>query len=214
MKTAISTILLLLLIASSAYAQDNALVGIFTPQGRGTGFAVHKTSEKFTSEGEEFYVGYVMTAYHVVAGNDKIAVKWPIKRDGKNMMTQASVVVHNSHADVAVLETIIPVECKPFKLADSFESYDKVDFDLQRGKKSGPISEARTSKWRMGISVSAQPGDSGSPGLNEEKEVVAMLLAGLMGNYQTSEGEILWPIYCASCHTLNKYLQQAIESTN
>jgi len=214
MKTATSTILLLLLLASSALAQDNALVDVLTPDGRGMGFAVHKTDEKVVSKGQEFYVGYVMTAKHVVPDpNGQIMVKWPIMKEGKYLMTQASIVVENVHADVAVLETIIPVSCKPFKIAKSFDEFEEVDFDLQRGDKKGPISES-SSKWRLNISVCGQPGDSGSPGLNEKKEVVAMLLAGLRGNYQSSEGEILWPIYCASCHTLNKYLQEAIESTN
>ena len=119
--------LLSVVLSVQLFAQG-AHVDVQVPTASGRGVLIHKNDEVIESNGIEWNVGYVATAYHVVKSSDKIAVIYNDRH-----LSSAKTVVSNPHADVTILKVLVPVDIDALALAETVEAGDKITFPYLEG---------------------------------------------------------------------------------
>lgn len=169
------------LISSVAIAQEDSLVTIYAKyaerdtngrsimvEGNGTGVVIKKLKD---APGNGYY-SYVLTAAHV-AGTD-IKTMYP---DG-TMVERAKVVKKDDKNDVAIIETWTPNSVKPVEMAETITEGDEIFIYSPRGVRRTKVSVVREGEiYADAFSVS---GESGSPVLNNQKQVVGVISGGSM----------------------------------
>lgn len=150
-----------------------AIVQVRQGQAGGTGTLVWAS--------EDWTVGVVATASHVVEGNSSVVITWPMHAGYKS----AGRVVERSHAaDMAFVEidppdntAVIPLATEPPKPEDWVEilGWGGPSNDLRHFK--AKVKDG-TSEERVIVDTSVISGDSGGAILNGDKELVAVIYGG------------------------------------
>jgi serine protease Do len=162
--------------------------------------------------------GKILTAAHVVEGEDRLVVEF-----ANDEWVPAKVVSSSASADVALLQCDrVPKGATPAKLGDS----DKADagddifivgapYGLSYTLTVGRISARRPDQSRSGIMSSVEflqtdatvnPGNSGSPVFNKDEEVI-----GIVSSIVSDNGEFQGVGFAA---TVNSARAQLLESSN
>lgn len=213
--------LLVLFIASVSFASDDfessPLVKVIHPKRRGTGVVFRTLESKKISDG---YEGYVMTAYHVVKGDERVKVKYTNGRVAKD----CTVLHTDPESDVAILWAWVPENVKPIKISTRAAQYNDtirymglgggIDITEKNrirdftGKVSAPTGNISIFSDNVLI-----PGDSGGPVLLNG-DLVGVICGGLMTYHlKPEEGQengqrVVWPARSCNLGPIRKLIEK------
>ena len=198
----------------------DAIVKVSVDGKLGTGVVVAKNTSAKSGKG---YLGYVVTAYHVVQkddGKNKIRI---VYRNGK-IARKSRIVEHDEELDVAVLWTWIPKDIPAAKVATSSVGRDEIlEFSgLGGGSKLDCClrhfesrSAEPTNEQQIFANVSLLPGDSGGPIFNQRQELVGVISGGWFWYYKGVTDETgapvksTWPARAANASVIHGLVSKA-----
>jgi S1-C subfamily serine protease len=166
-------LLICFLFASQAVAQEESLVTIKVKLGgnsfaQGTGAVIKKLKDA----PQDGYYSYILTAAHVIEGGSTFTLLYP---NGVKV-ERAKLVSQNKTADVAVLEGWTPNSIPPIPLAEKVQEDEEIFVYSPRGVRRTKVSAMDENEiYADTFFVS---GESGSPILNNKKEVVGVVSGG------------------------------------
>lgn len=161
------------LFSGSLLAQEESLVTIKVKLSgntfaQGTGAVVKKLKDA----PQDGYYSYVLTAAHVIEGGSSFTLLYP---NGVNV-ERARLVSQDKTADVAVLEGWTPNSINPIPLAESVQEEEEIFIYSPRGVRRTKVSVVN--KNEIYADTFFVSGESGSPVLNNKKEVVGVVSGG------------------------------------
>ena len=153
-------------------AQKESVVSVVTPDGSGTGFIISED-------------GTILTNHHVIEGYDRVSV---VLSDDRRFM--ADVTESYPESDMAVLEAEDEFGLPSLELADSFtlQEGDPVTFIgnplsfrgvANKGHVIGPIRVSGLDEPVIMMEAPVYRGNSGSPVLDSDGQVVGIVFATL-----------------------------------
>jgi len=161
------------LICGNLLAQEEALVTIKVKLSdnrfaQGTGAVVKKLKDA----PQDGYYSYVLTAAHVIEGGSSFTLLYP---NGINV-ERARLISQDKEADVAVLEGWTPNSINPIPLAEGVKEEEEIFVYSPRGVRRTKVSVV--DKDEIYADIFFVSGESGSPVLNNRKEVVGVVSGG------------------------------------
>ncbi len=184
------------LITTSGDAQ-NATVIVKTNKGHGSGFAISND-------------GYIITNYHVIAGEDekKPADATVILYDGSKV--KATIVKYNKSRDIAILKVDNKFEkCFAVPSQKNFTPLEEIyvmgapkSIELGQSASKGIISSERNINNVNVIqtNISVSPGNSGGPMFNKDGKLYGVVVSKLVGAF--AEGVA----FCIPAYRITEYL--------
>jgi len=162
-----------ILFSGNLLAQEESLVTIKVKLSgntfaQGTGSVIKKLKDA----PQNGYYSYVLTAAHVIEGGSSFTLLYP---NGVNV-ERARLISQDKTADVAILEGWTPNSINPIPLAESVEEEEEIFIYSPRGVRRTKISVVN--KNEIYADVFFVSGESGSPVLNNKKEVVGVVSGG------------------------------------
>lgn len=207
----------------------HAVVQITCNGGTGTGVIIGLDP---TSESANGSLGYCLTAWHVVApenrdkGDAKDVEASIVYRSGRKSKN-CRVLAHDEQADVALLHVWVPPEVIPAKLADApVCGGDTLEFaGLGGGSELScclrhftAVASPPSSLQKIFADATLLAGDSGGPVFNKDKEVVGVISGGWFwydGGVRSSSGQNVgttWPARASNLGPIQT-IMAGVEST-